>query len=293
MFTISEIEIENKNDIFPKMYLFLARNIAITCGRGGEGAVREALRCYGAACGLALKKKHQEKNQKLNIKSYYCSSDLSIDTRKRENILRLNEEVCLKEIYTCPYADIWKRYEASSIGNWFCEEYEKAKFEAYTDGSGQAHLSSRLTCNTENNCRFSMYYRRANLSPKEAEKCFTNEIYKEAEITDYNDMFYISEAEKCLELYYAIFESAHKRFDHEGICAVANGLRALTEDLITTLRTQAAHTLHCYNSEFVKNNFSLPLLITDPIYIIVSQNTKAISILQNNLLDPIQKSLEY
>lgn len=291
MFAINEIEAENKNSIFPRMFYFLAQSVSATCGRSGEGAVREAVRRFATERGSSMKKEHQKANRKQNVKSYYCASDSPRDTRKRETLLCLDEEVCLKEVYTCPYADIWKRYEASDIGNWFCEEYEKAKFEAYTSGYGQAHLSSRLTNDMENHCRFSMYYRQANVSPEEAMECFTDEPHKEAISEDYDEQFYISSTKQCVMFYYAMYEVAGERLGHEGVCAVANGLKALAKDVFATMRIQARHTRCRCDNEFAEKNFALPLLITDEIYTAGQENEDANFILQKHLLDPVGKAL--
>ena len=44
MFTIHEIETENKLSVFPRFYAALASSIRSVCGDRGEGAVRQAIR---------------------------------------------------------------------------------------------------------------------------------------------------------------------------------------------------------------------------------------------------------
>lgn len=63
MFTIYEIERENQRSVFPRLFFFLAKNIVATCGRGGEGAVREAVRNLGAKCGKELREAHREQKK--------------------------------------------------------------------------------------------------------------------------------------------------------------------------------------------------------------------------------------
>ena len=48
MFTIHEIETENKLSVFPRFYAALASSIRSVCGDRGEGAVRQAIRLYAA-----------------------------------------------------------------------------------------------------------------------------------------------------------------------------------------------------------------------------------------------------
>ena len=292
MFTINEIGTENRNSVFPRMFYFLAKSLSAACGDGGEGAVREAVRRYGSGSGIRLMEAHQERGRKQNVKSYYCASDIPNDSRIREKILCLNEEVGLKEVYTCPYADIWRRYGASDIGNWFCEEYEKAKFEAYTAGYGQAHLSSRLTCDKENHCRFSMYYRMANIPSDDVQRCFTDNRHKDAEDEDYENQFFMGSAKQCLMLYHSFYEAAGERLGYDGICAIARGLKMLANDVIAVMQMQAKHTLCRCDEEFAKVNFPLPLQVTDRVYEEDQEHKDANSILKKNLLDPVCKALE-
>lgn len=292
MFTMNEIEDENKNSVFPRLFYFLAESLSSACGNAGESTVREAIRRYAAGSGTRLKEEHQKMGRKKNVKSYYCASDVPKDSRKRETILCLNEEVGLKEVYTCPYADIWKQYGASDIGNWFCEEYEKAKFEAYTERYGQAHLSSRLTCDKENHCRFSLYFRMANIPLEEAGSCFTEERHEAAVAEDYDNRFFMTSAKQCLMLYHTFYETTAERLGYDGICAIAQGLKALAHDVIAVMQTQAKHTLCRCDEEFAKRNFPLPLQITAKIYVEDQRHKDANAILQKHLLNPVYKKLE-
>lgn len=291
MFTINEIETENQNSFLPRLYLFLAKSILSTCGRSGEGAVREAVQRYAAERGTALREGHLQAGLKANVKAYHCAPDCATDSRKREKTLCLNEEVCIKEVYTCPYADIWRRYGASDVGMWFCEELERAKFAAYTLDVGQAHLSARLTCERENNCRFSLYYRKANVTLEMGELCFSDDREKEAQSEDYSTRFLMSEGERCARLYYAIFETARSRFGSEGVCAIASGLRDAARDAADTLQTQAKHTRNSCDVRFVGSNFPLPLIAEEEPYIAVRKDAAASAVLQKHLLDPIGKAL--
>ena len=259
MFTIYEIEQENQQSVFPRLFYFLAKNIVATCGRGGEGAVREAVRDLGAKHGRELRGAHRNAGLKQNVKCYQCASDEATDTRKRQCVSILDEEVCVKEVYTCPWADIWQRYRCSEIGRWYCEEFEKAKFEAYTGGKGQMHLSQLLTEERNNHCRLAMYYRKANLTEKEAAEVFTENRHTPAREDDRTERFYRPAGELCRELYYAMYDAAARKFGDEGRCAVAAGLREFAADAITVLRDQARRTLHHCDAAFAKANFPLAL----------------------------------
>lgn len=59
MFTIHEIETENKLSVFPRFYAALASSIRSVCGDRGEGAVRQAIRLYAARQAGALCSAHK------------------------------------------------------------------------------------------------------------------------------------------------------------------------------------------------------------------------------------------
>ena len=109
MFTIHEIETENKLSVFPRFYAALASSIRSVCGDRGEGAVRQAIRLYAARQAGALCSAHKAAGVKQNVKSYQCAGDCMIDSRERSYYQQLCEEVCIKEIYTCPFVQIWRQ----------------------------------------------------------------------------------------------------------------------------------------------------------------------------------------
>ena len=69
MFTIHEIETENKLSVFPRFYAALASSIRSVCGDRGEGAVRQAIRLYAARQAGALCSAHKAAGVKQNLKS--------------------------------------------------------------------------------------------------------------------------------------------------------------------------------------------------------------------------------
>lgn len=288
MFTIDEIEQENRQSVFPRLFFFLAKNLTAVCGRGGEGAIREAVRETATKRGRKLKAAHRGAGQKQNVKSYQCASDEAADTRKRQRISTLNEEVCVKEIYTCPWADIWQQYRCGEIGRWFCEEFEKAKFEAYTGGKGQTHLSQLLTEERNNHCRLAMYYRRANIAPEEAQEVFTEDRHTAAGEADRTDRFCRPDGDLCLAFYRALYAAAARKFGEEGRCAVAAGLREFAADAMAVLRDQARRTLRSCDIAFAEKNF--PLDLTDAGS--CPEQAEADRLLEKLVLSPMRAALE-
>lgn len=292
MFAIHEIEMENQRSVFPRLFYFLAKQVSDACGRGGEGAVREAVRSFAAERGKKLRQAHRTAGLKQNVKSYQLASDTLVDTRRREKYLALNEEVCLKEVYTCPYAGIWLQYGGWEIGKWYCEEMEKARFEAYTNGAGQMHLSQMLTEERNNHCRFSMYYREANISPEEAKESFTENKHTPADTAEIDEHFYLSDGNICLMLYYKMYAAAVSHFGGTGHCAVAEGLKRFSDDAVATMRSQAKRTLHPFNAGFAGKNFPLPLELSALPEAFDASQTEANALLEKHMLSRIRRELD-
>ena len=291
MFTISEIERENQQSVFPRLFFFLAKNIRDACGRGGEGAVREAVREFAAKRGAQLKEAHRAAGCKQNVKSYQCASDELPDGRRQQTFQILNEEVCVKNIYTCPWANIWRQYPCGEIPRWFCEEYEKGKFQAYTLGKGQLHLSQLLPDPRNNHCRLAMYYRRANLSEEEARECFTEDRTSPAGQGDHTDTFSRPAGAFCLDFYRELYAVVSRRFGGEGRCALAAGLREFSRDAVRVLRSHARRTLHPCDQAFAKKNFPFPL--EAGAFTFAPEEKDAFQMLEGMALSPIRSSLEH
>ena len=286
MFAIHEIEMENTKSVFPRLFYFLAKNIAETCGRGGEGAVRAGVRAFATDRGRNLKQAHRTSGKLTNVKTYQCAPDQPRDTRQREKILQLHEEVCLKEVYTCPYADEWGRYNACDIGQWFCEEFEKARFEAYTEGVGQMHLSQSLTENRNNHCRLAMYYRKANISQAAAEEAFSEDRFQPAKESDWCEDFWLTESERCLGLYRSLYSAAVTSFGELGRCAVVAGLKEFAEDALQVMASQAKRTLRPCDVAFAEKNFPLDLVAGG------NNPDDAAALLEKHVLAVIRKKLD-
>lgn len=288
MFTIHEIETENKLSVFPRFYAALASSIRSVCGDRGEGAVRQAIRLYAARQAGALCSAHKAAGVKQNVKSYQCAGDCMIDSRERSHYQQLCEEVCIKEIYTCPFVQIWRQDGTCDVGRWYCEEYEKAKFEAYTHGLGQLHLSELLTEPRHNSCRFAMYYRLSNLSPAAAADAFTENRHAPAKVAEWTDQFRQTPGQQCLQLVRAMYDACGEEACGDGRRALAEGLRRFTASTLENLRSQAVRTLHACDGAFAARNFALPLDKKNSIY---DENTEADRMLAAYVLRPMRRAL--
>ena len=96
------------------------------------------------------------------------------DPRVRGQEIFDEEDRQIWEIYTCPLADYWNRRDGGKLGSFYCEEYQYARLLAYTENVGQLNLSKELTCPRDNFCRFSLFFREANMSRERAKEAFAH-----------------------------------------------------------------------------------------------------------------------
>lgn len=309
MYNLDEIKLQNQQDCLSKMYMELAKSICESTGKKAEGIIREAVRRYGADRGKELKEKHLNKGIKTNLMSLFTEScECSNDPRFRKNIIEQNEQVRLWEIYTCPMADMWNKSGKSKLGSFYCEECTHALVSAYTDGKGQTNLSNILICERDNFCRFSVYFRPANLSEEKRKLCFgdaENTDVALAEKEENNSDIMNNEYKACMfeefkqdintmfiKLYYYLLEVSQEILSDEGVCAIALGLRNLTKTILSSITTQAENTGNIVDKEFIYINFPLNIdSANEPLWEKYSKND-AKKLIDINFLIPLKKQLD-
>ena len=259
MYDINEIKLQNKFDIWAIVYLHLAKELVAACGRNGEGAVRDGIRRLGAAEGKRLRELHLSQGIKTNLLSLYDSCTHCVkDPRVRKKVLTHSPEVELFEIYTCPAADLWNKRGEGKTGSFFCEEYQYALVGEYTKNRGQRNLSMELTCPRDNDCRFSMYYRAANVDAATREVSFGDSAAASPLETDDERLCRMT-----IDTVRYMLEAACERFGSEGECAIANGLRAAAKEIIPFCAKKADDTRGRCDAEFLKLNFPVALDCSD------------------------------
>ena len=263
MYTYEEIKPQNKQDAFAAMYLCITRSIRDLCGQKiGERIIREAVRRAGHDSGMTQRQRLLKDGLKTNIQNlYHCDCDVVADPRFRENEIFNEEERQIWEVYTCPLADYWTRRDGWKEGSFYCEEYQHARVLAFTDGVGQVNLSTLLTCPRDNCCRFSVYFREANMSPERAKEAFAHcdPSYCAPASIPSNTNLDESICRMTIALYCRLMETAEDLCGQDGVCAAAEGLKRWALVALQTLHLQAEHTLLPMNMDFVRLNFPLAL----------------------------------
>lgn len=270
MYNYGDIKLQNKQDSFSAMYLYVSRSILELCGRRtGEKICREAMRRAGRESGMAQREKLQAANVKLNLQTlFHCGLDYVPDPRFRGQEIFNEEERQIYEVYTCPMADFWNSRDGGKLGSFFCEEYHYARLLAFTGGVGQLCLSNSLTCPRDNFCRISTFYREANLTAEEAKASFAHcdPGYTPPQPPADAD-FGQGVARLAVGVYYYLLETAQEICGQEGVCAVAEGLKQWAAQAVEALRVQAVHTLLPVDADFVAKNFVLSTdSASDPLW---------------------------
>lgn len=252
MNNIEEIKRQNQFDSFTKMYAYVAGAL-LENGKRGEQAVREALIRYGEERGNRLRMLHMEKGIKTNLKSL-CRAEncCGEDPRFYRKSVKDTEEVQLFEVYSCPMEHMWRMLGSEKAGMLYCEEVVHAMMRTYTCGKGQGNLSDLMTCERDNFCRFSLYYRPANLDEEQKSRSF-GEMGQALIMPSYDIN------ENFIRLYYYLLSSAKEFMGQDGIRAVAAGLNRLAKDLVKALKKEASHVDRILDDKFMEDFFPLEL----------------------------------
>lgn len=285
MNNIEEIKGQNQFDCFIKMYSYVANAILDTCGNRGERAVRNALQNYGEDRGENLRKLHLEQGIKTNLSSLMAAENCcGEDPRFFRSTVRATEQVQLWEVYSCPLEHMWRSMNSKRAGSFYCEECVHSMVKAYTGGKGQANLSDRMTCGRDTYCRFSLYYRPANLDEEQKQESFGPEGNNAEKVYEVKVHF--------IKLYYYLLKEASEILGQEGINAVAVGLRGLAEDMEKALKTEADHVGRSVDRRFLEEFFPVETEMgKETLWEEYSAND-AERLLRTNLIRPLEKALD-
>lgn len=263
MYSYTEIPFQNMQDCLSSLFLTLGKQIMEVMGRKGETVVRKAVQNFGVSLGEETREKLKQEGKRQSLKELAEQKELFLDPRFRILPIRTRQQELWAEVHTCPIADYMKAQGGTEIGLMFCEEFCHAFFKGYTDGKAQANLSKVLMGAYDNHCRFSIYYRPANLEAGKRDQVFDPETTEqEAELQDQKLLHNTEWMQKLyLRLYASLYEEAAELGGQEGICAIALGLRCLAVKQKEDLEKWAqARRMSC-DAQFIENNY--PVLLDE------------------------------
>lgn len=261
MYSFGEIQFQNQQDCFTDLLLTLGKNLMSVTGRKGEIIIRRAVQNFGLYMGKKVQEKLVEEGKLPNLKELVQQEDTFSDPRFRIFPIRTRQQELWVEVHTCPIADYMKNFDATDIGIMFCEEFCHAFFKGYSNEKAQANLSKVLMGPYDNHCRFSVYYRPANLEAEQREKVFDPDTTtEEAKLPPQNTLHH---TEKLQEAYLILFgclcDTAEEIAGTEGLCAVAMGLRELAGKQRTALEKWAAARRRECDEAFIEENYPVSL----------------------------------
>lgn len=263
MYSYTEIPFQNMQDCLSSLFLTLGKQIMEVMGRKGETVIRKAVQSFGVSLGEETRDKLKQEGKRQSLKELAEQKELFLDPRFRILPIRTRQQELWAEVHTCPVADYMKAQGGAEIGLMFCEEFCHAFFKGYTDGKAQANLSKVLMGAYDNHCRFSIYYRPANLEAGKRDQVFDPETTEqEADLPDQRLLHNTEWMQKLyLRLYASLYEEAAQLGGREGICAIALGLRRLSVKQKEDLEKWAQARRMTCDAQFIENNY--PVLLDE------------------------------
>ena len=266
MNTIQQIPLQNQQDFWAMLYMHIGKSILDVCGRRGEKAIRQALREMSEEDGRMFLQECEKQGVKPNLHSLYAMGcGCSADPRVRSQVLCDQEQMRLWEVYTCPLANLWLDAGQAFLGNLYCEENQLGLIAAFTNGRGQFHVTKKITCHRtngcrpDNYCRFSAYYRAANVDKDQRDVCFhmdgTSTDPEPTCVADLPTQLH----RKCIRTITKLAAAAQAEFGQEGLCAVALGLRSLAQPTADMMLHYADATLSPDLDAFLRANLPVDL----------------------------------
>lgn len=128
---VSETDIAEFGDLWSMMYYIFAKEMLDSFNEEGEEALRRAIRSYGKARGLRLRRRHEEQGLPVNLRSLFTYYDQPTHPgiEKAREIFEDNKLVSYT--YICPYERIWSARDGMELGLFYCEEFHHAMWQAY------------------------------------------------------------------------------------------------------------------------------------------------------------------
>ena len=128
---VSEADIAEFGDLWSLMYYVFAGEMADSFGEEGEEALRRAIRRYGRARGLRLRRRHEEQGLPINLRSLFEYYDLPGHPGTEKERTVFEDDRLVSFTYVCPYERIWRSRDGTDLGLIYCQEFHHAMWQAY------------------------------------------------------------------------------------------------------------------------------------------------------------------
>lgn len=149
------------------LYKNLAACVLERYGRSGEAAVRGAVHLCGEKMGALERDAQAAQGRRANLLSCFAAPQvLCPDPRFHVKWQLRSEQEAVFDVLSCPIRNLLSENGGAGVQLLFCEEYLHGCIMGYTEGTGQCCFSEDFAFPGENSCRFSCYFRPANLPPE-------------------------------------------------------------------------------------------------------------------------------
>lgn len=245
-------------DCWSLLYKNLACCVLDRWGKMGESAVRKAVHLCGERMGTLEREKQTAQGRRSNLAACFSQPQMVLpDPRFQIKWQLFNEQEAVFDVLSCPIRDLLTERGGSGALLLFCEEHLHGCIMGYTETVGQCCLAEDFAFPGECSCRFSCYFRPANLPPDSRELRFSSgPLAEEAApgtyAVDPNAEVRITRWASILVD--SFLRESVKIHDSGAVCAVASGLKAAAGETISYCRSLCAAVHRNLDDDFVKRN---------------------------------------
>lgn len=263
--TLEDIITGNLNDIWLKMYVYIARVMVEEYGIEGEAALRRGLRNFGHDRGKTLRNEQLALGMKINMYNLWTYYDLPGDNRFKRNKIRLNTQERISQTLVCPMANMWINMDAKKLGAIYCDEFHPAMFEGYNPKI-TTNLGETLTHDTDDHCHFALYLRPANMTPEERKEAF--EEFDPSFDKNAVGQYVMRTAREgynmlTIKLYYHLVKETIENFGEGSIEKIATATKLWARDSAEFMKERAIAVGTTPNDSFLKDNCPVSMNIEE------------------------------
>jgi hypothetical protein len=126
-------DVVRMGELYGGLYYYLAAEMIGTFGEDGKEALKRAIRKFGTARGLAMRRTHEESGIPVNVEALKKHPDMPYGQMLAAKDGELRPDYSYSETLACPIYDAWKQVGGEEVGLIYCETIHKALWGSYDD----------------------------------------------------------------------------------------------------------------------------------------------------------------
>lgn len=128
---VSESDLAEFGDLWSLMYLTFAKEMVDSFGEEGRKALIRAIKAYGRARGLRLRRRHKEAGLPIALRSLFEHYDLPGHPGTEKERVEFEDDRLVSYTYVCPYERLWRAGDGTDLGLLYCQHFHHAMWQAY------------------------------------------------------------------------------------------------------------------------------------------------------------------